>query len=405
MPAEIRPIQESEVVNYLRTVQHAFGEDYTQAYDASAREVLEPDRSWGAFDSGEVVGCASSYTSTLTLPGTTSPAAGVCQVGVLPTHRRRGLLTGLMGHVLGQARERGEPLAALFASESQIYSRFGFGPAAHDSRWTLDTQTTRLRDDLPRPAGTVRFMDNAKALEVLPAVYESVRRSVPGHMHLSSGWWRRLLVHAEAHAGFGVQRIAVYEEGGVPGGFAVFRQRGDWSGHVARGTVLVESLVCATPDAETALWGLLCSIDLFPLVRAAFRPAPEPLQMLLADGRQLTPTVVDNLWLRILDVPGALAARTYPVESVLTLELQDDLVAENSGRWLLEAGPDGVAVTRTDRIPDVTTDVSTLATFLLGSGRVDPPRIGGSLTGDKRSLATLQALFSWPVTALCPFLF
>ncbi len=69
-----------------------------------------------------MVAATAALTMELTVPGpATVPTAGVTYVGVMPTHRRQGILTALMARVADDARQRGEPTSALLASESTIY--------------------------------------------------------------------------------------------------------------------------------------------------------------------------------------------------------------------------------------------------------------------------------------------
>ncbi|MCC7078512.1 MAG: GNAT family N-acetyltransferase [Acidimicrobiia bacterium] len=406
MDLRVRSVARDELGALLETVNRAFGQDDDAAYGEASVAVMEPERSFAAFDGDTIVGGASAYSYTMTVPGGTCPTAGVSQVGVLPTHRRRGLLAELMTRMLDQSAERGEPLAALFASESQIYARFGFGVAAHDWRWTLDTTTTHFRPDLPEAAGTIRFVDRDTALAVFPDVHDTVMCRTPGYIGRSPDLWHKLLADTPSQRhGAGPAQLAVFEEDGTPTGFAHYRHRAAWSDSVADGTLHVEEVAATTQAAEIGLWRWLCSMDLFPRVTAWLRPAPDPVQAMLADGRRLNPHVVDNLWVRVVDLPAALSARCYPLEGDLVLEVHDDLLARNAGRWHVECSPEGADVTRTDAKAEIVTDTSALATFVLGAGQAAPLRATGRLAGDPAAVARLQALFSWPVPAVCPFVF
>ena len=123
-------------------------------------------------------------------PAARSPCAGVTVVGVLPTHRRRGILDRMMRAQLADVRERGEPLAALWASEETIYGRFGYGLASQD----VMIEATRVHAALrPRSAaaatGTTRLVDHDEALAVFPRIYDRVRRRTPGFVSRSHDWW------------------------------------------------------------------------------------------------------------------------------------------------------------------------------------------------------------------------
>src|SRR5690606_22467549 len=107
------------------------------------------------------------------------PMAGVTYVGVKPTHRRRGILRAMMQRQLSDVREAGEPLAGLWASESIIYGRFGYGQAASGSSFTIDREHTDLaRATAPR--GRFRLVTREDALRDWPQLYDRVRLEHPG---------------------------------------------------------------------------------------------------------------------------------------------------------------------------------------------------------------------------------
>src|ERR671913_547778 len=135
---ELRPIDLAELPGFYRALAETFGEDPRDDDREHFAQTFEADRSIAAFDGGEVVATAGAYSLEMTLPGGPRPVAGVTIVGVLPTHRRRGLLTEMMRRQLTELHERQrEPVAALWASEGVIYGRFGYGVAARQAGFTM----------------------------------------------------------------------------------------------------------------------------------------------------------------------------------------------------------------------------------------------------------------------------
>lgn len=325
------------------------------------RAVFEFDRSVGAYDGKELVGTAAVFTQRLSVPGGELPCAGVTAVGVLPTHRRRGMLTRMMGSLLAQARERGEPLAALWASEGAIYGRFGFAPA---------TQGADLRIDLRRPidfqrgpaAGSVRLaaLDD-EALGRLRPVFERVRAVRQGLASRSDARWRSEVIAdpEDLRDDYGPKRLALIDDG-----YAIYRTKeADEVGELK-----VIELAAATPAAYAGLWRYLCSIDLLAAIEAPLRPVDEPLPLLLADPSAVAVTqVYDALWLRLLDVPAALRGRGWAAETSVVLEVADAGVPENAGTWTLETGRDGGRCERSDEPAELVLDVRDLAAAYLGA--------------------------------------
>jgi len=183
---QIRPIREGEFDEAVAVVEAAFGEVVTPEDVQNERRVAELDRSFAAFADGRMIAGAAAYSFRLGVPGGEVATAGVTSVGVLPTHRRRGLNTALMRRMLDDARERSEPLAALFASEGGIYGRFGFGLGSFSCGMDLETERSAfVRGYTPSGRGACRAGDRSAREEprgTCPFSYEtnSKREAVNG---------------------------------------------------------------------------------------------------------------------------------------------------------------------------------------------------------------------------------
>jgi predicted acetyltransferase len=353
MEIEIRPVASGEVEAFIRAVPGAAGLPHWEPEPAAwwagpgnsspfgsrisdkelARyrsEVRELDRTQAAFADGKLVGTSGLYTLEVTVPGARQVAmGGVTSVGVLPTHRRRGLLRGMMRAMLDDCHARGEMLAGLGASEGSIYGRYGFGPATGTVRWELDRARARLASGCTEWPGRLELVDGAAMAAAAPALYDRVRQTRIGQVSASPGTW------ISAVQGGQKRFVLHYDPDGAVDGAAIYRY--DLAGS---GTVQVDWFEAASADAYTSLWMLLADLDLTKRLVAAKRPVDEPLRWQLADNRALRVTrTADDLWIRLVDVPGALAARTYLAPGELVLEVTDAFCPWNTGRWLLEGGP------------------------------------------------------------------
>lgn len=372
---EIRSVTEAEWPAFLETVRIAFGTLPAPGDEVPEKRGWPIGRSVAAFEDRQPVGCAGAYEFELTLPGlTTTPAAGVTWVGVRPTHRRRGVLTGLMSHQLADAHERGEAVAVLLASESVIYGRFGYGLATTQ----VDLELTRPHARLARPlevSGQVRLVtDDDRIRRLLPEIHERVRRQQAGDVSRPDGWWKGFFAGGRGGASFGPRFHLFYEDSsGAVQGYAYYRVQSTFERPLSSDwTVLVQGLGALTFDAYAALWQFVWNVDLSAKVMAGFRPADEPLRHLLVDPRRLATTrSTDFLWCRTVDVAAALAARRYAVEGSVVLEVRDDACPWNAGRWRLEGGPSGASCVRADEATaDLTLSAAELGAAYLGGTRL-----------------------------------
>ena len=357
--------------------------------------VFEPERSLVA-DDGGVVGHAAAYTRDLTVPGGVLPAAHVTLVGVAPTHRRRGLLTRMMHRQLHEISAAGrEPIAVLWASEGKIYPRYGYGQAAH--RIELRVATLEVRPPAATSGGRIRLVEPLDATEHFAKVYESLRPERPGWSARDDRWWRFVLADVPSRRNGGTElRAAVHETADGPTGYAVWRTEAAWAAGGPACVVRVRELVAADPQAYATLWRFLLSIDLVRTVTFDFATSDEPLVHLVDEPRRLGGVLTDSLWLRLVDLPRALAARRYAAPVDVVLEVTDPLLETNSGRWRLTGGPDGATCTHTDAPADLSCTVLELGAAYLGgtslatlaaAGRVQELRPG--------ALARTAIAFGW----------
>lgn len=394
---ELRPATAEEFDDLGRAVMSAFHRELTEEDIRHYERIDEPERSLAWFDDGRIVATTAIYTRNVTVPGGVVPCAAVTAVGVVPTHRRRGLLTSMMGRQLEDVHARGEPLAALWASEGAIYGRFGYGIAARIGR--LGARRPQARLAVPPPPGDpLRAGPAGDHVEHMRAVYEGVRAERPGMLDRPEPWWDVRLYDPESdrHGAQPLQAVV------VPDGYALYAVRADRDEDGPAGEVAIRELVAATPAARAVLWDFLLDQDLTRTITWRLAPPDEPLWLMVADSDAVRVALDSSLWVRLVDVPSALAARTYAADPDVVLEVADAFCPWNEGRYRLAAG----RCERTDAEPDLALDAGalgaaylggTLLTELAAAGRVAELRPG--------ALARASAAFRGDVAPWCPEIF
>ena len=367
MAIEIRHPAPDEVRRFFETGATAFQGELRKEDAERDERVLERERMFTACEGDLLVGTAADVALTLTVPGAELPAAGVTYVGVVPTHRRRGILSQLMRAELDAIAARGEPLAILWASEAPIYGRYGYGMATVRVGIDAERDRMRFRGD-PAPVGRVRLVDEEEAARVLPPIYERVRRATPGMFVRSELWWREYrLPDPEHHRhGGGPRYFAVLELDGGDEGYARYRVKEDWKEGVSESTLRVIEAVATSPLADRELWRYLFGVDLVKTIQSWLLPVDHPLFLLVTEPRRLRPRAGDGLWLRIVDVERALRERTYAADGTVSFELTDAFLPANAGVWRLDASGGEARVSRSDAEPELRLDVADLASAYLG---------------------------------------
>lgn len=330
----------------------------------STRQV---ERMLGAFEGDRLVGGAATYGFTMSVPGGEVATAGVAGVGVLPSHTRRGGLRQLMSAVFDLARDKGEVVSCLWASEPGIYSRFGYGIGTAGIHWKLPRADGAF---LPEIAvdGDVHLSDRPDA-DALAPVFDRLVETVPGVIRRSPQWWARRLHDPD-------RKLMMAH---TDGGYALYRIDGGWSERGPDYTLVAYEVIAPDPDAYARLWRYLLDVDLVATVSAGHRPVDDAIQWMLASPRSMQRRLGEGMWVRVLDVPAALSARTYSAPMDVVIQVVDDTIPANSGRWRITVFEDNgkAVVERTD---------SSAAHLTIG-----PAALGAAYLGGTRVLNLVRA--------------
>ncbi len=333
VPIEYRNPSEDELRATFDAANVAFGNELRDDdYEIQKRE-LPADRVIAAFDDGHPVGMTASIAFEMTIPGGVEPCAGITYVGVMPTHRRRGVLTQLMRDQLDDLRERGEPLAALWASESVIYGRFGYGIGVPAAALQAEKAGFAFRDD-PGPTGTVRLLTKEEARREFPPIFERARLQRQGMLSRSEARWDGRVEDPEHwRDGAGPKYYPLVEIDGRGEAFAMYRLKEKWEQGMPRGELVLVDAISTSTEGTRELWRYLFGVDL--VVRVTlwnFDPAT-PLFLMVKDARRLQLKLSDGIWLRLVDVGEALKRRSYADTGSVVLEVTDEFCPWNNGRY------------------------------------------------------------------------
>jgi predicted acetyltransferase len=405
MDIAIRTIREDEFDGFLTTIAAAFSGSPEAEDLERERPVVEMDRCLAAFDGTEMVGGAAALTFRMAVPGSSVGAAGVSAVGVKPTHRRRGINTALMRHQLDDVHGRGEPIAILYASEGSIYGRFGYGLASFSGAFEIATDRSAYVRGYT-PTGTMRMLDRAEALARFREVYQRTWLERPGSIELTPTWFEYRF--APSHFG-GEKRSFIYvghESAGELDAFAVYQVKEDWNDAGPNNELQVEDVQALSPQAYADVWRYVFDIDLIGRVTARNRPVDEPLLHLLREPRRLRFIVRDGLWVRLVDVPSALAARRYASPGRVVLDVRDPFCPWNEQRYLLEGDREGASCSPTTREADLTTTVNELGAAYLGGSSFRRLARAGRVGEDRPgALEAADAMFGWDPAPWCSLFF
>jgi predicted acetyltransferase len=370
---EIRTCTADDWPAFHETLAAAFGGPMEEEAEAQWKRLLEFDKMTVATerDAGDerIVGTAGWLPMEMAVPGGELPVAAVTMVTVSPTHRRRGILRQMMLRQLGDLHASGIAVATLWASETAIYQRFGYGLGFLKGRIDVDPRRAGFLSAAP-PVGQMRFLTQEQAAELLPGVYERARQGVPASFRRTPLWWEVQILDDRPHRRHGAStmfRVGLEIDGTIEG-YALYRVKTNWGPNaLPNNEIDVLEALGTSPAATREIWRYLFSIDLVGKVRTHRLYAQHPLFLSLANLRLLQMVVGDGTWVRLVDVKAALEARHYACEGSLTFELTDDVCPWNAGVWTLKAGSNGADLRQAATSPELRLSAAELAAMYLGT--------------------------------------
>jgi predicted acetyltransferase len=406
---DIRALQSDDLERFVKAMSGPFGFDLPESEEeademlARMAKLWEPERAFAAFDGNRIVGTLGTFSFDMTVPGGSLPVAGTTMVTVQVTHRRRGVLTAMMQAHLEEAIAHGDAAAALWASDSAIYGRFGYGMAA----WNTEIAVDRTHVDFHRLAVEPALVEVVGVDELRgPAadIYAELRRDVPGMVAHNDAWWNRIFADRPQHReGATKARYGLVVEDGTPTGWVQYRLKNtEGHGHPAQ-DVLVSQMYATSPGAWSGLWTHVLSHDFGSTIKADLRPVDDPLHSLLGGMRRARTTLSDGLWFRVLDVKRALEGRQFGTDGRLGLDVKDQL-GVTTGRYSLEI--DGSEATvDTTKTTDIEIDIEDLSALTLGGRSAVQLAMAGRIHGNNDAIEQLDRMFRGSRAPWSPVIF
>lgn len=446
----LRTLTADRFEEFHRAAGRGFQEETPPEHVPVERAVTDPGRFFGFTADGRWISTFGSVKRMLTVPGGAAVLmSGVTAVTVHSAYRRRGLLRASMAREFELARSRGEVVAGLYAAESGIYGRFGYGNAASWQRLSGRTGALALRPDvaarLDAAGGSVGEVDRVDFVRLVAGLHDRLTKLRPGSLDRPELWWTAKLSDPPAwrNGGTALRFVISFDAAGRVDGHATYRVKGgdDEAGNPA-GEALIGELEADSPVGYARLWRYLANLDLvrtFSMRRAAL---DDPLRLLVADPRAIANRQFDGLYVRLLDIAAGLAARRYAAQLDAVIEVRDDVLPDQAGRYRVrtvaagsavgrsglgvaqnagaehaaenadsraeEGLPIGLAadVARVDAPPDLSLAVRDLGAAYLGETSLGSLH-GAGLVEEHRpgAVAEAAAAFGWPIAPFCADVF
>ncbi len=402
MSIEIRPATAEEFDQLGTLTSYVYAGKLGHGPENTVTSSNRPEWSLCAFDGPRLVTSYSTIPFTMRANGNAVPMGGVSTVGTLPEYRRRGLMSRITRKAFADMRERGQGVAALWASQAAIYQRYGYSMVTVMRDYHLDIADIDFHDG-DDGTSEVERLDIAGGYDFVKQIYIGFIAERMCYLHRGRPLWHNNAF--EEKDAEGPVHIALSRDGdGSPDGYMVYTLRHDAHDHPSRSQeIRIRDLAWLTPAAYRSLWSFVKRHDLVGSVRWNNAPADDPALEFFLEPRMLNARDHEGMWLRIVDVPTALAGRGWDAEGELTLAIAEDRIAPwNVGHWRLSVsdGTGEVGVAQGD--PDIALSVKALALLYAGRRSVRELAALGMLKGEVAALRRADTLFATRHAPHCP---
>ena len=393
---EIRPATESEMGQIGLLTSYVYGGAFGDGEDNFTTQNNRPEWTLCAFEGPKLVASYGAIPFTMRANGRAMAMAGVTIVGTLPEYRRQGLLRRIVEQSFKDMKQRGQTVAALWASQAAIYQRYGYSLCAAQRRYEVDTVDMTLLSEVPT-GYQVRREATADAVPTLKDLYRTFIANRSLYLHRSTPLWQGGVL--ADRDGEGPTHVAICRNGnGEAMGYVVYTLRESKVDHPARGQeIQIRDLVWLHIDACRALWAFVARHDLVGRVIWANAPADDPAWELFAEPRMLNAQDKEGVYFRIVDVAGALGERGYSADGEIVIGVGPDRESPwNQGNWQLSvAGGEGTVRATTDPA-EVQFSIKSLSSAFSGFRRVSALAAWGLVEGEADAIARADAIFATP---------
>ena len=400
MQIQIRIITSNEFKKFIGIARKALS--FLPSFEELEKcwRLFESNKCYAAFDGTQMIATMGSYDLNMIVPGNSVKTTGVGVVSVLPTHRRQGLLRRLMAQFLIDTHEQNVSLSALWASESPIYSRFGYGSASNLVNMSLPKPYAIMQEDIDI-IGAMRYVNLDEALDILPAIYSNAIKCRPGMLARQHNWWqdRILSITVATHRGSPPHHRVIHLGENGPDGYVLYKIHHGTGINNAKVEVL--ELIGGHPKVEKALWQYLFGIDLIGTIQASNRPVDDPLNWWLMHPDRIQRNTSGAFWLRLIDVQAALNKRRYLHDGSICFRCVDPICRWNEGVYHLEVA-DGIGqCSRSKSPPELEMPAHALGSVYLGGWHFQELAHAGIISAPQKLTQRLDSMFGWHFLPWC----
>src|SRR5919199_532986 len=331
--------------------------------------------------SGQIVGGLATIPMGQWFGGQRVPMTGIAAVGIAPEYRGTGAAIAMMQHTLKELHTNDVPISVLYPATQRLYRKAGYEQGGISCTWEIPTQSIQVREQ-PLPLKAV-FPIN---LEVFHDLYQKQARLINGYLDRHPFIWQGLI------RAFEKEMVCAYLIGPAdqPQGYIIFSQHTKDD----RTFLRLRDWVVLTAAAAQTFWSFMAN-HRSQIEQVQWKGSAVDYLTLLLPEQTAKVKFTQRWMLRVVDVVKALEKRGYPpgIQAELHLEVRDELIAENNGRFILSVSNGRGEVNKGGK-GELKVDIRGLAPLYTGLFTPHQLQLAGQLDATETALLAATQLFA-----------
>jgi len=362
--AEIRKLAADDVIQLkkIHTVVYNQRRDFSTGENQKTDPLDHPpDWAWGVFDKTKLLAGMFELDYLMRFDGNSVKMSGISGVGTLPEARKDGHIRRIIEKLLPQARENGVVFSNLCPFSHDFYRKFGYEIACARKNITVPT------GDLPeiKPIGQFVHIlpgdDTSLLAQVHSAYISNINHGIHRDYWPDNRAWKRFT--KEDPYASGTYLYLWKDENGIARSYIQYKDLMEDGDHNMSVTELAFIDKKGLYGALGITAGLSAQFENLKWMMPTFLDAAD----FTGEAWSLEQKINPRDMTRIINVKTALELMRRPkTEGEYIIEVKDENLEANSGKYLVQFAPQGTKVSLTKKDADISCDILTLSQLITG---------------------------------------
>lgn len=361
---DIRKLEQEDLLQLHKiwTVVYNQRKDYSKEETQKIDPLGHPANwAWGVFEGKKLLAGMFELDYLMRFDGHSVKMSGISGVGTLPEARKGGHIRRIFEKLLPQAYENGVIFSNLTPFNHDFYRKFGYEITC--ARNNISISTGDL-SDIKSVGQFVHILpgdDTSELAEIHSAYIDGINHGIHRDYWPENRAWK-LFVREDPYTS-GYYIYLWKDENGKPRGYIKYQDVTEDGDHNMSVTELAFKDKKGLYGTLGIVGGLSAQFANFKWIMPSFI---DPFDF-MGDAWSIETELKPREMTRIVNVKKALELMRRPyTECEIVIEVKDENISANSGKYLVQTGPNGSKVSVTTKNVDISCDMLTLSQLVTG---------------------------------------